>query len=145
MKKKVLFICTQNSARSQMAEGILRKLYGNQYEVYSAGIRISQVNPYAIKVMQEIGIDISMQYSKSIEEFKNMTFDYVITVCNAAKENCPFFSNGKKYIHKSFSDPAEYKRKEEEILEKFRQVRDEIMSFFYKSIHKVFKTILFSV
>ena len=91
MKKKVLFICTHNSARSQMAEGILRTLYGDRYEAYSAGTQPTKVNPYAIKVMSEIGIDISNHRSKSAEEFRGKEFDYVVTVCDNVKEACPFF------------------------------------------------------
>ena len=128
-KKRVLFICTHNSARSQMAEGILRTLYGNTYEVYSAGTKPSGVNPYAIEVMKEIGIDISHHRSKSIEEFRGMSFDYVITVCDSAKENCPFFPGGKKYIHRSFEDPASFEGTEEEKLEFFRKIREEIRNW----------------
>ena len=93
MKKKVLFICTHNSARSQMAEGLLRAFYGDRYEAYSADTQSSKVNPYAIKVMAEIGIDISSQSSKSVDEFLYKKFDYVVTVCNHAKEEEPY---GKK-------------------------------------------------
>ncbi|AGK61940.1 protein tyrosine phosphatase [Archaeoglobus sulfaticallidus PM70-1] len=120
MKKKVLFLCTENSARSQMAEGLLRALYGDRFEVYSAGIKPKTVNPNAVKVMREIGIDISSQKSKSVEEFRGMKFDLVVTVCDDAKENCPFFP-GKKIVHKSFTDPAKSNN-----LDAFRKVRDEI-------------------
>ena len=126
MKKKVLFICTHNSARSQMAEGILRTLYGDRYEAYSAGTQPTKVNPYAIKVMSEIGIDISNHRSKSAEEFRGKEFDYVVTVCDNAKEACPFFPGGKTYLHKGFKDPSEFKGNENEIVAEFRRVRDEI-------------------
>lgn len=126
MKKKVLFICTHNSARSQMAEGILRTLYGDRYEAYSAGTQPTKVNPYAIKVMSEIGIDISNHRSKSAEEFRGKEFDYVVTVCDNAKEACPFFPGGKTYLHKGFKDPSEFKGNENEIIAEFQRVRDEI-------------------
>lgn len=125
MKKKVLFICTHNSARSQMAEGFVNSLLGDRYEGYSAGIEPTKVNPYAVKAMAELGIDISKHRSKSIEEFRGKNFDYVVTVCESAKETCPFFP-GEELIHKDFEDPSEFRGIEEEILEKVRRVRDEI-------------------
>lgn len=125
-KTKVLFVCTQNSARSQMAEGLLRNMYGNIYDVYSAGTNPYQVNPYAVKVMEELGISMSSHRSKSVAEFKNDQFDYVITVCDSARENCPYFAGGKKYLHHSFSDPALASGSDEEIMSTFREVRDEI-------------------
>jgi arsenate reductase len=135
MKKKVLFICTHNSARSQMAEGILRALYGDKYEVQSAGTHPTRVNPYTIKTMAEIGIDISSHRSKSIEEFRGEVFDYVVTVCDHAKENCPFFP-GKVHIHRGFQDPSEAKGSEEEIMEVFRRVRDEIKEWIEETFGK---------
>jgi len=125
VKKKVLFICTHNSARSQMAEGFVNSLLGDRYEGYSAGIEPTKVNPYAVKAMAELGIDISKHRSKSIEEFRGKNFDYVVTVCESAKETCPFFP-GEELIHKDFEDPSEFRGIEEEILEKVRRVRDEI-------------------
>ena len=125
MKKRVLFVCTHNSARSQMAEALLNKLYGDKYEAYSAGVEPREINPYAIKAMAEVGIDISKQRSKSIKEFLGQKFDYVVTVCDYARENCPFFP-GEEIIHKSFEDPAEVEGSEEEIMERVRHVRDEI-------------------
>jgi len=125
-KKRVLFICTHNSARSQMAEGILRALYGDRYEVYSAGINPTGVNSYAVKVMVEIGIDISQHTSKSVEAFKHMPFDYVITVCDKAKEACPFFPGAKKLIHKGFQDPSQLASPSLEVLVYFRQIRNDI-------------------
>lgn len=126
MKKKVLFICTHNSARSQMAEGLLRNLYGDRYEVYSAGTQPTQVNPNAVRVMVEIGIDISEQKAKSVNQYLGDEFDYVVTVCDNAKETCPIFSGGKKIIHKGFEDPLRFIGNEQGILDKFRQVRNEI-------------------
>ena len=127
-KKKVLFICTHNSARSQIAEGILRSLYPEEYDAYSAGTESTEVSPYAVKVMQEIGIDISFHRAKSIKVFIDEMFDYVVTVCDQAKESCPFFP-GKKVIHKSFPDPSQLKGTELEIIEGFREIRDEIMAW----------------
>lgn len=127
-KKKVLFICTHNSVRSQMAEGILRALYPERYEVYSAGTEPLEVNPHAVKVMEEIGINISRHRAKSIQEFKDKLFDYVVTVCDQAKESCPFFP-GRKVIHKGFPDPSQLRGSETEILEGFRETRDEIMTW----------------
>jgi len=125
-KKKVLFICTHNSARSQMAEGILRALYPERYEAYSAGTDPLEVNPHAVKVMEEIGIDISRHRAKSIQEFRDELFDYVVTVCDQAKESCPFFP-GRKVIHKSFPVPSLRTGTEDEIVEGFREVRDELI------------------
>jgi len=128
-KKRVLFICTHNAARSQMAEGLLRALHGNRYEVFSAGTEPGMVSPYAIKVMAEIGIDIGAHHSKSIQEFLNQDFDYVLTVCDHAKESCPFFPGGKIIFHQSFEDPSSLTGTEEEITVGFRRVRDEIRSW----------------
>lgn len=125
MKQKVLFICTHNSARSQIAEGFLNALHGDRYEGHSAGMEATKVNPYVIKVMMELGIDISRHRSKSIEEFRGKSFNYVVTVCDHAKEICPFFP-GDTILHKSFDDPSEFKGSEEEILSKTRRVRNEI-------------------
>jgi arsenate reductase len=135
MKKSVLFICTHNSARSQIAEGFLRSMYGDEYEVASAGTIASHVNPYAIEVMKEIGIDISNHRSKSIEEFREKTFDYVITVCDRANETCPFFP-GKVHIHRNFEDPALATGSDEEKLKVFRKVRDEIRSWIEETFGK---------
>jgi arsenate reductase (thioredoxin) len=98
-KKRVLFICTHNAARSQMAEGLLRALHGNRYEVSSAGTKPGRVSPYAIKVMAEIGIDIGAHRAKSLQEVLDQEFDYVITICDHAKESCPYFPGGKKILH----------------------------------------------
>lgn len=133
-KKKVLFVCTQNSARSQMSEGLLRHFHGQDYEAYSAGTSPYIVNPFAIKAMKNIGIDISSHRSKSTDEFAGQAFDVVVTVCDNAKENCPYFAGGKKYIHHSFSDPAAVKGSESEILAEFEKVRDEIKLWLDESI-----------
>lgn len=142
-KMKVLFLCTHNSARSQIAEGLLKNLYGEKYEVFSAGASPTQVNPLAIKVMAEIGIDISKQRSKSIEEFRGKDIDLVIAVCsNTSKIVCPFCSSplikgkpqivneiipgAKHYLNNPFDDPSEVEGSEEEKLTAFRKTRDEI-------------------
>lgn len=128
-KKTVLFLCTHNSARSQMAQGILKKLYGNKFKVYSAGTEPSRVNPFAIKAMQDIGMDISDHKSKSVACYKDMHIDYVVTVCDSAKESCPTMPGAKRNIHKGFRDPSQFRGKDEEILTGFRAVRDEIQEW----------------
>lgn len=134
-KKKVLFLCTYNSVRSQMAEGLLRAGYGDRFNVYSAGTHPSGVNPNAIAVMKEIGIDISVQRSKGVEEFGDLNFDYCVSVCDQANEACPVKPAAVKYIHNSFADPGLYKGKPEDVLNAFRSSRDEIKHW----IEKIFK------
>ena len=114
-KKKVLFLCYHNSYRSQMAEGFLKAFFKDEYESFSAGIQPTSINPYAIEIMKEIGIDISDQYSKNVEEFQGKKFDYIVTVCDNVKENCPFY-NGKITIHKNFEDPPQIYNNIEDIL-----------------------------
>jgi arsenate reductase len=126
VKKRVLILCTGNSARSQMAEGLLRQMDGERFEVESAGVEPSHVRPQAIEAMREIGIDISGQRSKSVDEFAGQEFDYVITVCDNANERCPVFPGKTKRIHWSFNDPAEALGDEAARLTVFRRVRDEI-------------------
>ncbi|MBZ5551647.1 MAG: arsenate reductase ArsC [Acidobacteriia bacterium] len=123
-KERILFLCTGNSARSQMAEGLLRHMAGDRYEVFSAGTRPTGLNPTALQVMREIGIDISGHRSKHVDEFSGQAFDCVFTVCDNAREACPFFPGGGKRIHHSFEDPAA--APPERQLEVFRRVRDEI-------------------
>jgi len=125
-KKSLLFICTHNSARSHMAEGLVNALYGEHYEARSAGTEPSQLNPLAIQIMAEIGIDISHHHSKGVEQFLDQEFDYVVTVCDHANETCPVFPGGKKRIHRGFQDPAALEGSEDEKLAVFRRVRDEI-------------------
>jgi len=132
-KKTILFICTHNSARSQMAEGFVKTLYGSYYEVFSGGIEPSEVNPYVIRAMAELDIDISDQYAKNINEFLERKIDYVVTVCDQAQASCPFFPGGKNYIHKSFQDPYGFQGTEEEMLEQIREVRDEIKDWIEKT------------
>lgn len=118
-----------------MAEGLLRFHYGDKYEAYSAGTKPSIVNPYAIRVMNELGIDISNHNSKHIDELKNIDFDVVITVCDNAKESCPAYFGKAKKLHWSFEDPAEAKGTEEEIMDKFREARDQIKDMIFKNYH----------
>jgi len=125
-KKRVLILCTGNSARSQMAEGLLRQEAGDRFEVFSAGTKPSTVRPEAIAVMSEIGIDISGHRSKSVDEFSGMTLDYVITVCDSAKESCPVFPGATKRLHWPFEDPAPVQGTEEQRRAVFRNVRDQI-------------------
>jgi arsenate reductase len=135
-KKKVLFLCTANSARSQMAEGILKALYGDRYQAYSAGVEVTAVDPRTISVMREMGIDISSQRSKSSDEFEDIIFDLAVTVCDRAKQACPICSTdldlpsrgprAREVVHKSFDDPAAATGTEKEQIEAFRRVRDEI-------------------
>jgi arsenate reductase len=128
-KKRILILCTGNSARSQMAEGLLRHDSGNPLEVFSAGTKPSQVRPEAIAVMRELGIDISSHRSKSVDEFAGQTFDYVLTVCDNAKETCPIFPGGTITLHRSFADPAMLQGSEEQRLAAFRSVRDELRRY----------------
>ena len=125
---RVLFLCTANSARSQMAEGILRHLAADRFEVLSAGTHPITVNPLAIKTMQELQIDISHHVSKSLDEFIDQQFDYVVTVCDRAKEECPVFHGARRRLHWSIDDPADVRGSEEQRLEAFRRARDEIES-----------------
>jgi arsenate reductase (thioredoxin) len=125
-KIRVLILCTGNSARSQMAEGLLRQMAGDKFEIVSAGVAPTRVRAEAISVMGEIGIDISDHRSKSVDEFLNQAFDYVITVCDNANEQCPVFPGDTKRIHWSFTDPAAVEGDEAARLTVFRRVRDEI-------------------
>ena len=126
MKKRVLFVCTANSCRSQMAEGIANHFFGDRIEVLSAGTQTSFVNPMAIEVLQEIGIDISKHQSKNLTVFDGQTFDYVITLCGSANETCPLYIGGTKKTHIGFDDPAKAHGTKEEVLCEFCRVRDEI-------------------
>lgn len=128
-KQSILVLCTGNSARSQMAEGIIRHLFGDRFEVFSAGTHPSLVRPEAIKAMAEIGIDISHHRSKSVEEFAGQEIDYVLTVCDNARENCPYFPARTRVIHHSFDDPAAVEGDEETRVAAFRIVRDQIWDY----------------
>lgn len=139
-KKKILILCTGNSARSQMAEGLLKHITQNKYEINSAGTKPSIVRPEAIKALAEIGIDISKNRSKSVEEFANEEINYVLTVCDNANENCPYFLAKTKLIHHSFEDPAEIQGDEETRLNAFRKIRDEIKEYFESVFVKILET-----
>jgi len=125
-KKKILFICTHNSARSQMAEGYMNTKYGDRYEAFSGGTEATRVHPVAIGVMKEIGIDIAGHRSKLIDEFFGKGIETVVTVCDSAQKACPFFPGAKEEIHQSFPDPSGFSGSDEEIRAGFRTVRDEI-------------------
>ncbi len=128
-KKRVLILCTGNSARSQMAEGLLRRDAGDRFDVESAGTRPSSVRREAIFVMNEIGIDISGHRSKNVDEFAGQQFDYVITVCDNASETCPVYSGAAEKLHRSFEDPAAFVGSNEERLALYRRVRDELRAW----------------
>ena len=134
--KRILVLCTGNSCRSQIAEGYLRHFAGSKAEVYSAGIETHGVNPKAIAIMKEDGIDISNHTSNNIDEYLHIDFDYVITVCDNAKENCPFFPTTAKRFHQNFADPSKIIGTEEEINKQFRQVREEIKTFADKFVRE---------
>ncbi|MEN6544822.1 MAG: arsenate reductase ArsC [Armatimonadia bacterium] len=134
-KLKVLFLCTGNSCRSQMAEGWTRALKGDVIEPYSAGVEIHGMNPRAVQVMAEAGVDISGQRSKHVDELAGIEFDYVVTVCDRANESCPLFPGKTKIVHVGFDDPpklAATAKTEEEALSHYRRVRDEIKAFIEK-------------
>jgi len=128
-RKCVLILCTGNSARSQMAEGLLRHDAGQRFAVESAGTRASLVRPEAIAVMRELGIDISGHRSKNVSELEGQAFDYVITVCDHARETCPVFFGSAQKLHRSFADPAAAEGSAEERLAAFRRVRDEMRAY----------------
>jgi len=125
-RKRVLFLCVHNSARSQMAEGLLRARAGDRFEAFSAGNEATEVRPLAIAAMAEIGIDISGQHSKTTADLGGQRFDYVITVCDDAKEACPYYANAAHQIHWGFDDPAAATGTEDEQLAVYRRIRDEI-------------------
>ena len=129
MKQRILILCTGNSARSQMAEGLLRHEAGDRFEVFSAGTKPGQVRPEAIAVMRELGIDLSGHRSKHVDEFAGQAFDYVLTVCDNAKESCPIYPGHTNRLHRSFDDPAAAQGSEPERLAVFRRVRDEIRDY----------------
>lgn len=130
--QRVLILCTGNSARSQMAEGLLKHLAGDRFEVHSAGTRPAVVRPEAIAVLRELGIDISGNRSKHVDEFAGDAFDYVLTVCDNARESCPVYPGHANRFHHSFDDPAAVRGSEEERLSAFRRVRDEILEYLRK-------------
>jgi arsenate reductase len=138
MKKRILILCTGNSCRSQMAEGFL-KSFDENLEVYSAGTKPAEkVNPFAVKAMQEVGIDISDGQAENVDKYLSQSFDYVITVCDNAKETCPvFMGNVKHRLHIGFDDPADAVGTEEEVMPVYRRVRDEIKNEFEKFLKQI--------
>jgi arsenate reductase len=127
--KNVLVLCTGNSCRSQLAEGFLRNFAGTNANIYSAGIEVHGLNPRAVKVMAESGIDISGHTSNHVDEYADIEFDYVITVCDNAKESCPFFPTNAQKCHYNFPDPAKATGTEEEIINEFRRVREMVKTY----------------
>ena len=139
-QKKILVLCTGNSCRSQMAEGFLKRLLiGEPAAVYSAGLESHGLNPRAVKVMQEIGIDISDQTSDQIEKYEGNTFDFILTVCDHANENCPVFPGQATRLHQSFPDPAKAKGSESEIMDQFRHTRNLIKEYLEGFVETYFK------
>ena len=134
--KKILVLCTGNSCRSQLAEGYLRHFTGNKAEIYSAGIETHGVNPKAIEVMREDGIDISEHTSNHIDEYQSINFDWVITVCDNAKERCPYFPTTAQIFHHNFPDPAKAIGNPEEIMQSFVEVREMIKDYSKKFVEK---------
>lgn len=128
-KKKVLFVCTHNSARSQMAEGLMNAFYGDRFIACSAGTHPTSLNPYAVRAMEELDVDISKQRSKSLGAYAGEEFDYVVTVCDSAKEGCPVFPGAKKLLHAGFENPSEFSGSRKQVLAGFRRVRDEIRAW----------------
>ena len=129
MKKHILFLCTHNSCRSQMAEALANHFLGNHCQAFSAGTEATRVNPLAAQVLTELGIDITPLRSKTMDEFSGKSFDYVITLCGDANEKCPLFFGGVERLHHGFEDPSRLKGSEEEVLPEFRRVRDEIKNW----------------
>jgi len=136
LRKNILILCTGNSCRSQMAEGWIRHYAGDRAEVYSAGIETHGVNPRAIQTMKDAGIDISKHTSNHIDEYRNIPFDFMITVCDHANENCPYFPSTAKRFHNNFKDPAKLKGTEEEIKEAFATAREEIRIYSQEFVEK---------
>ena len=125
-RKRVLFLCTHNSARSQIAEGLMNTMMGDCYEPHSAGLEPGKLNPYVVRAMAEVDIDIASNRTKGVEEFIKQDFDFVVTVCDKASEACPWFPGAKTTLHQSFPDPSTFTGTDEEIMEQVRQVRDQI-------------------
>jgi arsenate reductase len=129
MKTRILFLCTHNSCRSQMAEALANHFLGKRCQAFSAGTEATRVNPLAIRVLAELGIDISHQYSKTIEEYAGQAFDHVVTLCGDANEKCPLFFGGVQRLHRGFDDPSRLDGSEADVIPEFRRVRDEIKNW----------------
>jgi arsenate reductase (thioredoxin) len=136
IKKKILILCTGNSCRSQMAHGYFEHFAGNQLDVYSAGVETHGVNPLAIRVMREDGVDISHHTSNNVTEYSQMNFEFVLTVCDNAKERCPYFPSVVRTFHHNFPDPAKAAGTEDEVLTAFRKTRDSIRSYVQEFVAK---------
>lgn len=129
MKKRILFLCTHNSCRSQMAEALANHFLSDHFQAYSAGTEATRVNPLAMRVLNELGIDTSRQHSKTIEKYAGQDFDHVVTLCGDANEKCPLFFGGVQRLHRGFDDPSRITGSEEDVLPEFRRVRDEIKNW----------------
>lgn len=127
MKKRILFLCTHNSCRSQIAEGLINHFFDNRFQAYSAGTSATSVHPLAIIVLKELGVDISGHRSKTMDAFDGQTFDYVITLCGSAHEQCPLYFGGVKRVHIGFEDPSLFTGTQDDVLPEFRRIRDEIL------------------
>lgn len=138
--KKVLVLCTGNSCRSQIAEGYLKYFAGNKAQIYSAGIETHGVNPKAIEIMKRDGIDISAHTSNNVNEYTDIDFDFVITVCDNAKESCPYFPGKAVKLHYNFPDPAKAKGSEEEVMQQFTEVREMIKQYAQNFVNKNLKS-----
>jgi len=138
--KKVLVLCTGNSCRSQIAEGYLKYFAGNKAQIYSAGIETHGVNPKAIEIMKRDGIDISAHTSNNVKEYTDIDFDFVITVCDNAKESCPYFPGKAVKLHYNFPDPAKAKGTEEEVMQQFTEVREMIKQYAQNFVNKNLKS-----
>lgn len=128
-RETVLFICTHNAGRSQMAEVLLRRMHGDRYETFSAGTDPKPLNPYVVRAMAETGIDLSAARSKSVGEFRGRTFDHVVTLCDTARKSCPSFPGGKNLVHRAFPNPSSFKGTDEQVLAGARRVRDAIRAW----------------
>ena len=129
MNQKILFLCTHNSCRSQMAEGLVNHYLGGRYQAFSAGTEATRVNPLAIRVLAELSIDTTPLRSKTMDEFAGQNFDHVVTLCGDANEKCPLFFGGVSHIHRGFEDPSRLSGSEADVLPEFRRVRDEIKNW----------------
>jgi len=136
-RSRILVLCTGNSCRSQMAEGWIRELAGDSVEVYSAGVETHGVNQNAVRVMGEAGVDISAHTSNHVDEYRDIDFDLVLTVCDHARERCPVFPGATRSVHQNFRDPAKFEGQEEKVLGEFRSVRDEIKQYVKELLDKL--------
>jgi len=139
LKKSVLFVCTHNAVRSQIAEAFLNHIYGDRYSAFSAGSDPTQVDPLVVNVMKAIGIDVSSNQSKNLNVFQGMHFDYVVTVCDHTQESCPYFPEGNVRIHKSFPDPSKFQGSSDDKIKEFKRVRDEIKAWVEKEFNQAMK------